>query len=398
MRILALISLSLLSILGALAQHEQCGSQAGGIVCPGGLCCSRWGFCGTTPAYCGDGCQSNCPSPPPPPPPPTSPPPPPPASPPPPPPHSGGGEQCGSQAGGIVCPGGLCCSRWGFCGTTPAYCGDGCQSNCPAPPPPVTPPPPASPPPPPSPSGGGDISSLISKALFEKLLPNRNDPACEGNGFYTYEAFIAAAKDFSGFGTTGDDDTKKREIVAFLAQTSHETTGGWATAPGGPYAWGYCFVTERYKGDYCVPSQQWPCAPGKQYYGRGPIQISYNYNYGPAGIAIGSDLLANPDLVAADVIIAFKAALWFWMTPQYSKPSCHDVITGQWTPSAADSAAGRVPGYGVITNIINGGLECGQGFSTAQQVSRIGYLMHFSDIVGVGYGENLDCNNQRPFG
>ncbi|KAE9445552.1 hypothetical protein C3L33_22550, partial [Rhododendron williamsianum] len=238
---------------------------------------------------------------------------------------------------------------------------DGCQSNCPATPPPATPPPP------PSPSGGGgDVSSLISKAcLFEKLLPNRNDPACEGNGFYTYEAFIAVAKEFGGFGTTGDDDTKKREIVAFLAQTSHENTGGWAMALGGPYAWGYCFVI--------------------------------NYNYGLAGIAIGSDLLANPNLAIADATISLRAALWFWMTPQSPKPSCHDVINGQWTPSAADSAVGRVPGYSVITNIINSGLECGQGFCTAQQVSRIGFLMHFSDIMGVGYGENLDCNNQRPF-
>ncbi|KAF7128846.1 hypothetical protein RHSIM_Rhsim10G0201600 [Rhododendron simsii] len=106
---------------------------------------------------------------------------------------------------------------------------------------------------------------------------------------------------------------------------------------------------------------------------------SDNYNYGPAGKAIGSDLLANPDLVAAEAIISFRAALWFWITPQYSKPSCHDVITGRWTPSAADLAAGRAPGYCVITNIINGGLECGQGFSTSQQVSQIGFLMHFSD-------------------
>ncbi|KAI8536879.1 hypothetical protein RHMOL_Rhmol10G0290700 [Rhododendron molle] len=81
------------------------------------------------------------------------------------------------------------------------------------------------------------------------------------------------------------------------------------------------------------------------------------------------------------------------MTPQSPKPSCHDVITSQWIPSTADSTAGQVSGYGVITNIINGGIECGQGYSIAQQVSRIGFLMHFSDIMRVGYGDNLDCNN-----
>ncbi|KAG5530093.1 hypothetical protein RHGRI_030454 [Rhododendron griersonianum] len=74
-------------------------------------------------------------------------------------------------------------------------------------------------------SGGGGVSSLISKAVFEQMLKHRNDAACEGKGFYTYEAFIDAADAFYGFGTTGNDTTKKREIAAFLAQTSHETSG-----------------------------------------------------------------------------------------------------------------------------------------------------------------------------
>jgi len=46
--------------LMALTAAEQCGRQAGGALCPGGLCCSQFGFCGTTPEYCGNGCQSNC--------------------------------------------------------------------------------------------------------------------------------------------------------------------------------------------------------------------------------------------------------------------------------------------------------------------------------------------------
>ncbi|MGV2805256.1 chitinase, partial [Clostridium perfringens] len=31
---------------------------------------------------------------------------------------------------------------------------------------------------------------------------------------------------------------RKRELAAFLANLSHETGGGWATAPGGPLRWG----------------------------------------------------------------------------------------------------------------------------------------------------------------
>ena len=69
-----------------------------------------------------------------------------------------------------------------------------------------------------------DVSSLISESLFNELLKHRNDQACS-KGFYTYNAFITAAQSFNGFGTTGDDATRKRELAAFLAQTSHETTG-----------------------------------------------------------------------------------------------------------------------------------------------------------------------------
>ncbi|WVZ23099.1 hypothetical protein V8G54_001643 [Vigna mungo] len=141
-------------------------------------------------------------------------------------------ERCGSQGGGALCANGLCCSQHGWCGSTNEYCGTGCQSQC-------------------QPSGSGDVSSIISSSLFEEMLKHRNNQACPGAGFYTYQAFLDAARSFSGFGTTGDINTRKREIAAFFGQTSHETTGGWATAPDGPYAWGYCFINERNQDVYC---------------------------------------------------------------------------------------------------------------------------------------------------
>nr|AUN87486.1 chitinase [Camellia fraterna] len=354
----------------------QCGSQAGGALCPGGLCCSEHGWCGTTYAYCGPGCQSQCsPTP----------------------------GQCGSQAGGALCAGGLCCSEHGWCGTTYAYCGPGCQSQCsPTPPPP--PPPPPTPPPPaaPSPPSSGDITDLISSSMFDVMFPNRNYFQCLSQDFYTYDAFITAAKSFPTFATTGDTDTRKRELAAFFGQTSQETTGGWEGAPGGLFLWGYCFVKEQQPAsDYCDQGSQtqWPCAPGKRYYGRGPIQLSYNYNYGQAGEALGLDLLNNPDLVEIDPVISFKTALWFWMTTQLPKPSCHDVIIGNWTPTLADEVARRVPGYGVITNIINGGVECGRGPDPRVE-GRIGFYKRYcsDEIFDVSTGDNLDCNNQVPFG
>ncbi|TJX11035.1 hypothetical protein E9840_12885, partial [Tissierella creatinini] len=153
---------------------------------------------------------------------------------------------------------------------TAEYCeGDNCQSQCWPPPRPPSPTP-SRPLPGPPPSGA--ITDLITSEMFDQLLPYRNDDRCPAKNFYTYDAFVAAANFFPAFATTGDNATRIREVAAFLAQTSHETTGGWATAPGGPYAWGYCFVGEQGGGTYCVPNAEWLCAPGKSYYGRGPIQ------------------------------------------------------------------------------------------------------------------------------
>ena len=128
--------------------------------------------------------------------------------------------ECGSKGGGARCPEGMCCSIHGYCGSTGDYCDpENCESQCPTP----SPTPPAPPPPPPAPVHG-DVTDIITKELFEKMLLHRNDNHCPG-GFYTYEAFITAARAFSGFCTTGTLETRKRELAAFFGQTSHETTG-----------------------------------------------------------------------------------------------------------------------------------------------------------------------------
>ncbi|NP_001392109.1 acidic endochitinase P precursor [Nicotiana tabacum] len=224
------------------------------------------------------------------------------------------------------------------------------------------------------------IGSIVTNDLFNEMLKNRNDGRCPANGFYTYDAFIAAANSFPGFGTSGDDTARRKEIAAFFGQTSHETTGGSLSAE--PFTGGYCFVRQNDQSD--------------RYYGRGPIQLTNQNNYEKAGNAIRQDLVNNPDLVATDATISFKTAIWFWMTPQDNKPSSHDVIIGSWTPSAADQSANRAPGYGVITNIINGGIECGVGPNAAVE-DRIGYYRRYCGMLNVAPGDNLDCYNQRNF-
>ncbi|KAL8479334.1 hypothetical protein ACS0TY_026270 [Phlomoides rotata] len=155
----------------------------------------------------------------------------------------------------------MCCSKFGYCGMGPRYCGTGCRSG------------PCS-----APSGGGvRVSNVVTDAFFNGIA-NKAPSVCPGRGFYTRD---------------------------------------------------YCDETNK----------QWPCAPNKGYYGRGPLQISWNYNYGPAGKAIGFDGLNNPEIVARDPVISFKTALWFWMG------NCHNAITsGQ--------------GFGATIRAINGNLEC----------------------------------------
>merc|ERR1712187_222356 len=76
-------------------------------------------------------------------------------------------------------------------------------------------------------------------------MGNINNPACTGANFFTYDALVQAATAFPDFANSGNTEHDQLELAAFLGQTSHETTGGWATAPGGPQAWGYCFKEER---------------------------------------------------------------------------------------------------------------------------------------------------------
>jgi hypothetical protein len=109
----------------------QCGPTGGSAVCAPGYCCSQYGWCGLSPntAYCGTGCQSafgQC----------TGVLQPPVVNPPvvnPPvvnPPSTGTSTgQCGPTGGNAICVTGLCCSRYGWCGSpSAAYCGTGCQS------------------------------------------------------------------------------------------------------------------------------------------------------------------------------------------------------------------------------------------------------------------------------
>jgi chitinase len=114
---------------------------------------------------------------------------------------------------------------------------------------------------------------------------------------------------------------------------------------------------------------QWPCSSGAKYYGRGPLQITWNFNYGPAGKSIGFDGLNNPQMVAQDNVVSFKTALWYWMT------NVHGVLP---------------QGFGATIRAINGGFEC-DGKNNAQMNARVGYYQDYCRQLGIDAGGSLTC-------
>lgn len=209
----------------------------------------------------------------------------------------------------------------------------------------------------PAPSG-----FVVSEAQFNQMFPNRNP-------FYTYSGLTAALSAYPGFANTGSDTVKRQEAAAFLANVSHETGG-------------LVYIVEQNTANYphyCDSSQSYGCPVSTAaYYGRGPIQLSWNFNYKAAGDALGIDLLHNPYLVEQDAAVAWKTGLWYWNTQ--SGP-------GTMTPH---NAMVNGAGFGETIRSINGSLECNGG-NPGQVQSRIDRYKAFVQILGTTPGDNLSC-------
>ncbi|MFI6493872.1 glycoside hydrolase family 19 protein [Streptomyces sp. NPDC050564] len=212
---------------------------------------------------------------------------------------------------------------------------------------------------------GGSTPSdgfVVSEAQFNQMFPNRNS-------FYTYSGLRAAMSAYPAFANTGSDTIRKQEAAAFLANVSHETGG-------------LVYVVEQNTANYphyCDWSQSYGCPAGQSaYYGRGPIQLSWNFNYKAAGDALGIDLLNNPYLVQNDASVAWKTGLWYWNTQ-----------TGPGTMTGHNAMVNSA-GFGQTIRSINGSLEC-DGKNPAQVQSRVDAYQRFVQILGTTAGGNLYC-------
>ena len=214
--------------------------------------------------------------------------------------------------------------------------------------------------------------------------------------------------DFGSFLSEGSEKDKQRELAAFLANIAHETGGGWETAPGGMLAWGLYFNEETsYIGTDLIgyvsaTDKVYPPVAGKSYHGRGPIQLSWNYNYGLASAILYGDkniLLEKPEKVTEDGALGFMTAISFWMTPQNPKPSCHDIMANKWKPTEADIKAGRTEAcFGMTINVINGGFEANKGLDDYRVKRRAGHYVDITTKMGVDItGEKIDTLGMQAF-
>ncbi|POM73752.1 Putative Chitinase [Phytophthora palmivora] len=212
-------------------------------------------------------------------------------------------------------------------------------------------------------SGNSSFARFFDQDRFHDMFPDAVE-------LYNFNGLVNAANKYTAFANTGNDTNDKRELAAFLAQTAHESDNFKAAeeyARNTYTVWQYCDNTT------------YPCAPGRRYHGRGPIQLSWNYNYYNAGNALGIDLLNNPDIVANDTAVTWMTALWYWMTPQGGR-IIHDVVAG-------------VNGFAESTDIINGALECGPNApNTANEQQRIKYFTKMCEALDVEPLGNTSCN------
>jgi chitodextrinase len=299
------------------------------------------------------------------------------------------------------------------------------------------------------PSTGYAFLRLVTKADWDWMFPTRSGylaPLYEGGARnqtggadpFSLDAFIRAVLEYNNWAQANgykqflNEGTLKQqaeEFLMFWAKSSRETSGTWSTASVKPGGWietqtiGSETMTVWKGGLYWVEevgyttnsetgtstainyvdagSTEFPPSIGRSYYGRGVIQLSWNYNYGAfsywmydnglfktAKDAAGkcvidkrNKLLDFPNLVADCGDLSVLSGIWFWMTPQGTKPSSHDVLYGDITNISASTNSVGLPqtntGYvpkvasgsttdeevfayrmGTIINIVNGGLEC----------------------------------------
>ncbi|KAJ1983395.1 hypothetical protein H4R34_001309 [Dimargaris verticillata] len=170
--------------------------------------------------------------------------------------------------------------------------------------------------------GGGDSGNLMTCDEFTKAVTSSGYSAPSPAQCKAFQTQFSKA-----------DVSSKLEAAMLVAQLIWES-GGFQ------YKSEIACQGTGCPGEYATPGVD---APGKHYFGRGYIQLTWAENYKAASQGLFGDdrLLKNPDLVASDEETAVGVGMHYWKTRVHTQPGV---------------AEGK---FGVTTNAINGKLECG---------------------------------------
>ena len=260
------------------------------------------------------------------------------------------------------------------------------------------------------------VESIVSSSEWDYLFPRRAPE-------YTYLNFLKATAKFPAFCGTYTDGRNseavcRKSLAVMFAHFAQETGGHTAHWPSlnGARPLSGC---ARWAGmRLCVtattasairrsgrgkpgPAANSPTAISRAISVAAPSSSATNYNYGPFSLAMFGTvrtLLDRPEMVA-DTWLNLASAIFFFVYPQPPKPSMLHVIDGTWKPNARDRAGKLTPGFGVTTQIINGGVECGGSRENEKSQNRIAYYRGFTGRLNVPIlaGEVLGCKGMQQF-
>ena len=276
----------------------------------------------------------------------------------------------------------------------------------------------------------GTNCSICMRDIQGEIIPFAPD----GKPMYTYRGLLEVVEfikeqdltDLLAFANVGDSVRNRQELAAFFANVTQET-GTWDSEDGqncGLTLWEElaCKETETTcagsygpdmdcsasTGYYGEPVGEFCCAQTGdardcQYWGRGPIQLSWNDNYRDLDQLLGLDnaLLHNPylltsfnrDFVPPEIaakLPTLRGMVWlsvvsYWMhTRDFGGtdyiPSAHMLfhnpeLYGDCIPAGSS-------GFAQTINNVNGNQECGTN-TNAKMLNRVAQYERISTILGV---------------
>lgn len=243
-------------------------------------------------------------------------------------------------------------------------------------------------------------SVFPDQKTWEETFPVAfSHPSCNGKEILSFEHLLNAAAKHPGFLNNKSREDNARELAAFLANVSQETTGSAV----GEYNGGLCYAIETEAGrknNYCYGlTGGWDKAPHCDYgyYGRGALQITNPYNYHETSQEVFGDdrLVETPDLLL-DGDLAWEASIIFWMKHVGGLVQSHTSVQGTTT---AHKAIVDNDDFGKTIEVINGNLECqnpGADFRLRTK-GRLeyykSYLPMFAKRLGLSItvSDNMDC-------